>query len=233
MSYESPASVLYDITGTPMAVTGGVVVPVSTSAFLVAGVTSDGTGSFLRTEQDGTLHVTGSFTVTPTGVQTITGTVAIQGITNISGALPVYISNPLSITGAITANQGTAGTIGQSWFTQITNGTQVIGTGSSAPLFVQDAVHTGSIITAVARTTATVALVASASQTRRGVTIYNDVGAILYVLYGSGTIDQNTFYSIKLSAQSYLEVPDNFNGPIYGSWQSNGTGNALITQFFV
>ncbi len=234
MSYESPASVLYDVNGIPMAITGGVVVPVSTSAFLMGGVTSAGTGSYLLTDPDGTLHVTGSFTVTPTGVQTITGTVAIQGITNVSGAIPVFISasNQISIAGTVTANQGTAGTVGQSWFTKITDGTQVLGTGSSAPLTVQDAVSTGSVVTAVARTAGVVALIASSSQTPRGVTLYNDSAANMFILYGSGTVNQTTNYSIRVASQGYLEIPFNFNGPIYATWQSAGTGFVLITQFF-
>src|SRR6185436_8100562 len=128
MSYESPSSILYDIRGIEMAVSGGVAVPVSTSAFLAAGMTTAGTASYLRTSDDGTLFVTGAFTVTPVGVQQVTGTVAIEGLTNVSGALPVFISasNLLTVTGTITignqptVNQGNAGTVGQSWFVKIT-----------------------------------------------------------------------------------------------------------------
>lgn len=238
MSYESPASVLFDVNGIAMAITGGFVVPVSTSALLMGGMTSTGTGSYLLTEPDGTLHITGSFTTS--GITTVTGTVAIQGITNVSGAFPVFISasNLLTVTGSVsvlnpvTVNQGNAGTAAQSWFTKITDGVNTLGTGSSSPLFIQDSVHTGSAITAIARTSSVVALIPSSSQTRRGVTIYNDSAANMFVLYGSGTVNQTTNYSIRVGSQAYLEVPDNFNGPIYTVWQSAGAGNALVTEFF-
>lgn len=252
MSYESPASVLFDVNGIAMAITGGFVVPVSTSALLMAGMTSTGTGSYFKTTDDGTLFITGTLATVASGVQQVTGTVAIQGITNVSGAFPVFISasNLLTVTGSVTVpnlvtvtgsvsvlnpvtvNQGNAGTAAQSWFTKITDGTNTLGTGSSLPLFVETAVHTGSSITAVARTASVVALIPSSSQTRRGVTIYNDSAANMFVLYGSGTVNQTTNYSIRVGSQAYLEVPDNFNGPIYTVWQSAGTGNALVTEFF-
>jgi hypothetical protein len=238
MSYESPASILFDVNGIAMAITGGFEVPVSTSALLMGGMTSTGTGSYLLTEPDGTLHITGSFTTT--GIQQVTGTVAIQGITNVSGAFPVFISasNLLTVTGSVsvlnpvTVNQGNSGSIAQSWYTQITNGTNVIGTGSSAPIFTQDAVLTGSSVTSIVSTTSVVALIPSASQTRRGVTIYNDANKTMTVLYGSGTVNSTTNFSIKVAAGGYLEVPDEFNGPIYAIWANSSTGNALVTEFF-
>lgn len=45
-----------------MAVSGGIAVPVSTSALLMAGMTLAGTASVLRTISDGTLVITGSVT---------------------------------------------------------------------------------------------------------------------------------------------------------------------------
>jgi len=240
MSYESPSSILYDVNGIQMAVTGGIAVPVSTSALLFAGMTTTGTASYLKTEPDGTLHITGSFTTILGGVTTVTGTVALQGLTNVSGALPVFISasNTLTVTGTIsignqpTVNQGNSGSIGQSWYMSLTDGTKVLGTGSTAPVFVENAVHTGSFITAIPATTSVVALIPSASQTRRGVTIYNNTNKPMAVLYGSGTVNATNNFSIKVAAGGYLEVPKNFTGPIYAIWTSNTTGNALVTEFY-
>jgi hypothetical protein len=268
-------------------------------------MTTAGTASYLKTETDGTLWVTGSFSTTLAGVTTVTGTVAIQGLTNVSGALPVFISasNTLTVTGTITvgnqptvnqgnsgsfqqswkvvltdgtqvlgtgstapfwitgsvaatipgtvtvtgsvsvlntvavtgtvgANQGNAGTIGQSWYMRITDGTQVLGTGSSAPLFIEHSNHTGSLITAIAATTSVVALVPSSSQVRRGVTIYNDTNKSMAVLYGSGTVNTTNKFSIKVAAGGYLEIPEDFTGPIYAVWTATAAGSALVTEFY-
>lgn len=240
MSYESPASVMFDIRGVEMAVSGGVAVPVSTSALIGAGMTVAGTASYFKTEPDGTQWVTGSFSATPTGIQTVTGTVAIQNITNVSGALPVFISasNLLTVTGSITignqptVNQGNSGSFAQSWKFVVTDGVQTLGTGSSAPFVVRAAVMTGSTITSIASTATVVALVPSASQTRRGVTIYNDANKTMAVLFGSGTVNTTTNFSIKVAAGGYLEVPNNFTGPIFAIWAGVPTGNVLITELF-
>jgi hypothetical protein len=305
MSYESPSSILYDVRGIEMAVSGGIAVPVSTSALLFAGMTTTGTASYLKTETDGTLWVTGSFSTTLAGVTTVTGTVAIQGLTNVSGALPVFISasntltvtgtitvgnqptvnqgnsgsfqqswkvvltdgtqvlgtgstapfwitgsvaatipgtvtvtgsvsvlNTVTVQGTVTSNQGNSGSIAQSWYTTLTDGTKTLGTGSSAPLFVENAVHTGSLITAVAATTSVVALVPSSSQVRRGVTIYNDTNKSMAVLYGSGTVNTTNKFSIKVAAGGYLEIPEDFTGPIYAVWTATAAGSALVTEFY-
>jgi hypothetical protein len=66
MSLESPASVLYDDNGIALAVSGGMVVPISTSALLFAGMTITGTASVARMTSDGTVFVTGALSTTPT-----------------------------------------------------------------------------------------------------------------------------------------------------------------------
>lgn len=148
MAFESPASILYDVNGNPMAVTGGIAVPVSTSALIVAGMTTAGTASYFKTDADGTLFITGSISSVAAGTQTVTGTVAIQGITNVSGAFPVFVSasNLLTITGSVTVgnqptvNQGNSGSFAQSWRVQLTDGTQAIGNNQSVPLWISGTV---------------------------------------------------------------------------------------------
>lgn len=54
------------------------------------------------------------------------------------GELVVTGSLSSTISGAV--DQGNAGTVNQSWYVTITDGVQVIGTGSSAPLFVSGSV---------------------------------------------------------------------------------------------
>jgi len=148
MPFESPASILYDVNGNPMAVTGGIAIPVSTSAMIIAGMTTTGTASYFRTEADGTLVITGSISSVAAGTQTVTGTVALQGVTNVSGALPVFISasNLLTVTGSVTVgnqptvNQGNSGSFAQAWRVQLTDGTQAIGNNQSVPVWVSGTV---------------------------------------------------------------------------------------------
>ena len=112
MSLESPFSVLFDSEGTELAVTAsqsGSFEDGTQAGLLLMGSSSAG-AQFLRTTNDGTLFITGTVidSIDITGALVITGTV----------------------------NQGDAGSVPESWFVRITDGTQVLGTGSSAPLFV-------------------------------------------------------------------------------------------------
>lgn len=116
MSLESPFSVLFNSEGVELAVTASQSGSFETGTqpgFLIMGSGSTG-AQFLRLADDGALFITGAVTDT------------------------IDITGALVITG--TVNQGEAGTIAESWFIQITDGTQVLGTGSSAPLFVSGTV---------------------------------------------------------------------------------------------
>jgi hypothetical protein len=132
------------------------------SAFMVAGVGPTNSASFLKTDANGFLKVSGSFTATTAAEvsgavdQGLAGTQA-EGwfikITDGAQVLGTGSSAPLYITGSVTVNnpggggsggtvdQGNSGSIEQSWLTSITDGTQVLGTGSSAPLFTSGSVH--------------------------------------------------------------------------------------------
>lgn len=235
--YESPAAILFDVNGTAMAVSGGIAVPISTSALLFAGMSTTGVASYLDVNSVGAARLQGSL-VTGSNVDTISGMGVFVGGVDSSNLFRGFRVTPdgilvasSSITGTVNVNQGNQGSVGQSWFVALTNGTNVIGTGSTAPLFVERAAHTGSSLSSVAQTTSVAALVPSASAVRHGTTIYNDATTNLFVQYGSGTVS-STLFSIKVSAQGYLEVPFEFNGPIYAVWQSPGPGNALVTEIF-
>ncbi len=82
-------------------------------------------------------------------------------------------------------DQGAAGTIAESWYMRITDGTQVIGTGSSAPIFISGAVDIpntvtvttadGDVIDVALTNTASVEVVNTASIT--GSVTVNSIGA--------------------------------------------------------
>jgi len=117
MSLESPFSVLFDSEGTELAVTAsqsGSFLDGTQPGFLVMGSGSNG-AQFLRLASDGALFITGQVTDT------------------------VDITGALLITGAVA--QGDAGSIPESWYVRITDGTQVIGDSFSTPIFV-----TGSVL---------------------------------------------------------------------------------------
>ena len=95
MSLDSPASILYNSNGIEMAVSGGVAVPVSTSALLMAGITSDQTASFVKVAPTGEVFITGSLVTTPTGIQNValTNTASVQVINTAS----VQVFNTASV----------------------------------------------------------------------------------------------------------------------------------------
>jgi hypothetical protein len=208
MALESPVSILYNSDGYELAVSGGIVPPVSTSAIMVAGLDSAGTARVLRTGTDGKLFITGS------------------------------VETTLS---SVTATQGTKGTIAESWFVRLTDGSAVIGTAINNALFVTGAVTIpNTVTTTMAKaSTGTVSTVArSASSTtvlagnsaRIGASIYNDTNTNLFLRLASGVASTSSF-SVKVGAQSYYEVPAHYSGIIVGIWASAGTGNAQVTEF--
>lgn len=259
MPYESPASILYDSNGLEMAVSGGLSVPAGTQGWLMAGINTTNTASYLRVDSAGALQITGSISTVAAGTQTVTGTVAIQGLTNVSGALPVFLSasNLLTITGAITvANtptvvQGNAGSIGQSWFTRLTDGAAALGVIAN-PLFVTGSVTTtptgvqtvtGSVaisgvanvrqfgnptavLTNVASSITSVTILASNANRKQAI-IYNDSTKKLYLKFGATA--STTSFTILVFRDSYYEVPGNYSGIIDGIWDAVN-GSARVTE---
>ena len=138
---------------------------------------------------DQTITLPVSISNTPT----ITGSVGITSITspiNITSsfAFPVWVTGSVLTGGGIasTVSQGNAGSIGQSWFIEITDGTKVLGTGSSAPLFVTGAVGISSIASTVNITgSTTINSIASTVTTTGSNFVFNNTSQPLFV---TGTI---------------------------------------------
>lgn len=120
MSGISPDVVLYDASGNPLAVANGAVAP--TSSILVSG--SDGTNlRFISTDSSGRQVVIGAGVAgTPAG-----GVVSIQGVSG-GTVVPISITGTNTISGTVTANQGTANTAANSWPVEVTDGTNILGT---------------------------------------------------------------------------------------------------------
>jgi hypothetical protein len=81
----------------------------------------------------------------------------------------------------------------------------------------------------VAGTTSSTTLLA-ANITRKGVVIYNDSTAVLYVKFG--TTASNTSYTYYVAAGAHLELPTiNYQGRIDGIWAA-ANGNARVTELY-
>lgn len=80
--------------------------------------------------------------------------------------------------------------------------------------------------TSVAGSATSVQLLA-ANTARKGVTIYNDSTAILYLKLG--TTASTTSYNLQMVALSYYELPFGYTGRIDGIWAS-AAGNARISE---
>jgi hypothetical protein len=119
MSLENPIATLFSTTGVELAVSTSQVLDVSgtQTGILVAGSSSNGEARFMRVATDGAVFITGSVAATAT----------------MSPNTPV--------------SQGLAGAVPDSWYMRITDGTQVIGTGSSAPIWISGTVTVPNTIT--------------------------------------------------------------------------------------
>lgn len=85
--------------------------------------------------------------------------------------------------------------------------------------------------TAVARvTTAGGVVILAANTLRKGATIANASGAILYLKFVAIGTTSATSFTVRLVANAYYEVPFGYTGAISGIWASAGAGNALISE---
>lgn len=96
---------------------------------------------------------------------------------------------------------------------------------SSTDIVVKEKSGTATLAN-VAGSASSVTLIAS-NANRRGATIQNDSTAILYVKFGSSA--SSTSYTVKMTADSYYEVPFGYTGIITGIWVS-ATGSARVTE---
>ncbi len=149
-------------------------------------------------------------------------------------------TTPQPVTGTVTANQGTPAAVANAWPIMVTDGTDTAEVVNAAPgagafglvvriagsvptTFAQPATST---VTSVAVAVASTVILAS-NANRMGAILYN-VDGMTYVKFG--TTASNTSFTVRLTANSYYEVPfPVYTGVIEGS-AGAGTNTVLATE---
>lgn len=70
-------------------------------------------------------------------------------------------------------------------------------------------------------------LLLSPNSARKGVTIWNNSSASLYIEFG--TASTTTSFSVKVNADGYYELPFGYIGSINGIWDA-ASGSALVRE---
>lgn len=78
--------------------------------------------------------------------------------------------------------------------------------------------------------TATSTTVLASNANRKGASIFNDSGAILYLLYGNAAAASATNFFDKLFPGDRHEVEAGFTGILTGVWASDAGGTARVTE---
>lgn len=99
---------------------------------------------------------------------------------------------------------------------------------SSGTTTVQAVRASAATTTSVADTASSTTLLA-ANTNRLGASIYNDSTVTLYVKLGATA--SATSFAVKMTADTYFEVPFGYTGIIDGIWASDAAGSARIVEF--
>ena len=84
-----------------------------------------------------------------------------------------------------------------------------------------------SSVTVVASSASSVQIKA-ANDRARGVLIYNDSTAVLYLRFGTADASTASF-TVQMASETYYEVPALYRGAIQGIWAA-ANGNAMVTE---
>ncbi|MGI0058134.1 MAG: hypothetical protein ACREBJ_00055 [Nitrosotalea sp.] len=234
MSGTSPESILYDSDGNLLAVQNATAIPASTPLLMIGG--SDGTNSrYITVDSSGCQIMVGAGVAgTPAG-----GVISIQGIAG-GTVIPVSVTGTATISGTVTANQGTANTLSHKWPVQVTDGTNVMPTADVASRAqfnkITDGTHTAAVKAASTpplETDQALVVVISPNQTNIPVTTspyptYSGI-ALGYVTTSATT-------KVAVQATTYTQQSANFTGSIKSSSAndtSSGTGANSITINYV
>lgn len=99
--------------------------------------------------------------------------------------------------------------------------------GTSTAPFQTQAVTSSAGATTRQPTSTSATTLKAANAARKGLTVYNESGAVLYVKLGPAATA--TDYSYAMPASGYYEVPYGYTGAVTGILAS-GTGNAQVTE---
>lgn len=237
MSSLSPSAVLFSSDGYELAVVENAAIPSGTRALLVAG--SDGTDSrYMLIDSSGRQVAVGAGTA---GSQT-GGVLTIQGD---PAGTPVPVSGTVTANAgsgtfniAGTVNQGNAGSLAQSWFTRISDGTNgpVAVKPPSTPAVATDS----ALVVAISPNNTIVTSNASVSPT--GAAPPADasyVGALVTTAVESG-LTNGDMYPLSLTTTGLLRVDgSNVTQPVSGTvtanqgtspWVTSVSGTVAVTQ---
>lgn len=95
------------------------------------------------------------------------------------------------------------------------------------PLPVKQTTSSTSTITAVGDSASSVTLKA-ANSARKGLTIFNDSTAVLYIKLGATA--STSSYTFRAVQYAYYEVPYGYTGQVDGIWASDAGGQALVDE---
>jgi len=141
--------------------------------------------------------------------------------------MPLFIPPAGGATGP-TGPTGATGPTGPTGTTGVTGATGPTGTtGNTGPTGTLAPTSATGTHTNITGSASNVTLQAS-NANRRGLAVWNDSTAILYVKLG--TTASTTSFSAKLAAGAYYEGPVNYTGNVDGIWAS-ATGTARVVEF--
>jgi len=84
-------------------------------------------------------------------------------------------------------------------------------------------------IASVDASVSSVVLAAASGNNRKGVSVFNDSTATLYL--AKGETASTALYTVKVAAGGFYECPYGYSGPLSGVW-SSATGSAKVTEVF-
>lgn len=252
MSFESPVSVLYNSEGLELALSQSQVISASAQPGLViAGSGSDGRAYFMRVSNDGALFITGSIQTSAVVTQSVfvggygpvTGAMKLSAWqTDVTGAVGVtsWVSTVTGnmkldgwgtgVTGAVNLASSASVIVG-GWASGVSGTVILGGIGLAVTASTREiGAATTNVSSANASTTNFTLL--SANPSRLGLTLFKEGSNTCYVKFGATATA--TSYTVKLTNNSYFEVPDHYTGRIDIIFSSAVAGNILyVTELLL
>jgi hypothetical protein len=187
---------------------------------------SGGSGSFNNQAIGGTASATPSF------AELMGGAVTTAAPTYVSGQM-----DPLSLDTSgnlrTLSQQGAPNTLANAWPVELTDGTNVLGTGahpvtvsvSGTVATVADKSSTGTLTQVSAAQTSTTILASNAN--RIGASFYNASSNMLYLALNATA--STSAFTIRIMPNSYYDLPVDYTGTISGIWNGSN-GNVQVTE---